>query len=101
VSASPALRRSRAIGGVRWAEEHESAAAEVERLTRLRDEADKGSPAHRELNHQLIKVRRRERQLMALRMRPREASRGQLAGAGNMVDLDFRRAKTGQVQRGA
>jgi hypothetical protein len=30
-------------------QEHESAAAEVERLTRLRDEAEKGNPEHREL----------------------------------------------------
>jgi hypothetical protein len=40
-------------------QERESAAAEVERLTRLRDEAEKGSAAHRELNHQLIRARRR------------------------------------------
>lgn len=40
-------------------EEHESTAAEVERLTRLRDEAEKGSPEHRELNHRLMKARRR------------------------------------------
>lgn len=40
-------------------QEHESAAAEVERLTRLRDEAEKGSAEHRELNHDLIKARRR------------------------------------------
>jgi hypothetical protein len=39
--------------------EHESAAAEVERLTRLRDAAVKGSAEHRELNHKLIKARRR------------------------------------------
>jgi hypothetical protein len=39
--------------------EHESAAAEVERLTKLRDEAEKGSEEHRELNHELIKARRR------------------------------------------
>jgi hypothetical protein len=39
--------------------EHEIAAAEVERLTRLRDAAEKGSAEHRELNHQLIKARRR------------------------------------------
>jgi hypothetical protein len=37
----------------------ESAAAEVERLTRLRDAAEKGSAEHRELNYQLIKARRR------------------------------------------
>jgi hypothetical protein len=36
--------------------EHETAAAEVERLTQLRDEAEKGSAEHRELNHQLIKA---------------------------------------------
>jgi hypothetical protein len=40
-------------------QERESAAAEVERLTKLRDEAAKGSAEHRELNHQLIKARRR------------------------------------------
>lgn len=39
--------------------EQESAAAEVERLTRLRDQAESGSPEHRELNHLLIKARRR------------------------------------------
>jgi hypothetical protein len=36
----------------------ESVAAEVERLTRLRDEAEKGSAQHRELNHRLMKARR-------------------------------------------
>jgi hypothetical protein len=40
-------------------QERESAAAEVERLTKLRDAAKKGSAEHRELNHQLIKARRR------------------------------------------
>jgi hypothetical protein len=30
-------------------QEHESAAAEVERFTRLRVEAEKGNPEHREL----------------------------------------------------
>jgi hypothetical protein len=39
-------------------QERESAAAEVERVTKLRDEAEKGSAEHRELNH-LIKARRR------------------------------------------
>jgi hypothetical protein len=39
--------------------EQESAAAEVERLTRLRDEAEKGSSEHQELDHRLIKARRR------------------------------------------
>ena len=39
--------------------EQESAAAEVERLTRLRDAAEKGSEEHRELNHRLMKARRR------------------------------------------
>jgi hypothetical protein len=39
--------------------EQESAAAEVERLTRLRDAAEKGSAEHRELNHKLIGARRR------------------------------------------
>jgi hypothetical protein len=39
--------------------EQESAAAEVERLTKLRDEAEKGSAEHRELNHRLMKARRR------------------------------------------
>jgi hypothetical protein len=39
--------------------EHESAAAEVERLTKLRDAAEKGSADHRELNHKLMKARRR------------------------------------------
>jgi hypothetical protein len=33
--------------------------AEVEKLTRLRDEAEKGSAEHRELNHRLMKARRR------------------------------------------
>jgi hypothetical protein len=40
-------------------QERESAAAEVERLTRLRDAAEKGSAEHRELNHRLMKARRR------------------------------------------
>jgi hypothetical protein len=40
-------------------QDRESAAAEVERLTRLRDEAEKGSSQHRELNHKLMKARRR------------------------------------------
>ena len=40
-------------------QERESAAAEVERLTKLRDEAEKGSAEHRELNHRLMKARRR------------------------------------------
>jgi hypothetical protein len=40
-------------------QEQESAAAEVERLTRLRDAAEKGSAEHRELNYQLMKARRR------------------------------------------
>jgi hypothetical protein len=39
--------------------ELENAAAEVERLTALRDQAETGTPEHRELNHQLIKARRR------------------------------------------
>jgi hypothetical protein len=39
--------------------ERESAAAEVERLTRLRDQAETGSAEHRELNHKLMKARRR------------------------------------------
>lgn len=39
--------------------ELEEAKAEVERLTRLRDEAEKGSPEHQELNHKLIGARRR------------------------------------------
>jgi hypothetical protein len=39
--------------------EREEAAAEVERLTRLRDAAEKGSDEHRELNHKLIRARRR------------------------------------------
>jgi hypothetical protein len=39
--------------------DREEAAAEVERLTRLRDEAEKGSDEHRELNHLLMKARRR------------------------------------------
>lgn len=39
--------------------EQESVAAEVERLTRLRVQAESGSPEHRELNHLLIKARRR------------------------------------------
>jgi hypothetical protein len=40
-------------------QERESAATEVERLTRLRDQAEPGSAEHRELNHLLIKARRR------------------------------------------
>jgi hypothetical protein len=40
-------------------QERESAAAEVERLTKLRDEAVKGSAEHRELNLRLMKARRR------------------------------------------
>jgi hypothetical protein len=40
-------------------QEQESAAAEVERLTRLRDAAKKGSAEHRELSHRLMKARRR------------------------------------------
>jgi hypothetical protein len=40
-------------------QEQESAAAEVQRLTRPRDEAEKGSREHRELNHELMKARRR------------------------------------------
>jgi hypothetical protein len=39
--------------------DQESAAAEVERLTKLRYEAEKGSAEHRELNHRLMKARRR------------------------------------------
>jgi hypothetical protein len=39
--------------------ELESAAAEVERLTGLRNQAEPGSPEHRELNHKLVKARRR------------------------------------------
>jgi hypothetical protein len=39
--------------------EHETAVAEVERLTKLRDEAEKGSAEHRELNHRLMRARRR------------------------------------------
>jgi hypothetical protein len=39
--------------------EHESAAAEVERLTKLRDAAEEGSAEHRELNHKLIGARRK------------------------------------------
>jgi hypothetical protein len=39
--------------------EQETAAAEVERLTRLRDAAEKGSAEHRELNDKLMKARRR------------------------------------------
>jgi hypothetical protein len=39
--------------------EQARAAAEVERLTRLRDAAEKGSREHRELNHKLIRARRR------------------------------------------
>lgn len=37
-------------------QERESAAAEVERLTKLRDQAETGSAEHRELNHLLIKA---------------------------------------------
>jgi hypothetical protein len=40
-------------------QERQNASAEVERLTRLRDEAGKGSAEHRELNHKLMKARRR------------------------------------------
>jgi hypothetical protein len=39
--------------------EQERAATEVERLTKLRDHAAAGSAEHRELNHLLIKARRR------------------------------------------
>jgi hypothetical protein len=39
--------------------ERESAEAEVERLTRLRDAAEKGSVERSELSYQLIKARRR------------------------------------------
>jgi hypothetical protein len=39
--------------------ELENAAVEVERLSTLRDRAEKGSAEHRELKHQLIKARRR------------------------------------------
>jgi hypothetical protein len=39
--------------------EPESAAAEVERLTALRNQAEPGSAEHRELNHKLVKARRR------------------------------------------
>jgi hypothetical protein len=38
-------------------QEQESAATEVERLTKLRDEAEKGIAEHRELNHRLMKAR--------------------------------------------
>jgi hypothetical protein len=47
------------MGGAEMGREHQSAAAEVERLTKLRDQAEKGSPEHRELNHAVIKARRR------------------------------------------
>jgi hypothetical protein len=47
------------MGQERQSAAAESAAAEVERLTKLRDAADKGSAEHRELNHELIKARRR------------------------------------------
>jgi hypothetical protein len=40
-------------------QERQRAAAEVERLTKLRDQAETGSAEHRELNHLLIKARRR------------------------------------------
>jgi hypothetical protein len=40
-------------------QEQESAAAEVERLARPRDEAETGSAEHRQLNHRLMKARRR------------------------------------------
>jgi hypothetical protein len=50
----------------------ESAAAEVERLTKLRDRAESGSSEHRELNHLLIKARRRLYQIESgKRDRPR------------------------------
>jgi hypothetical protein len=39
--------------------DRKKAAAEVERLTRLRDAAEKGSDEHRELNHKLMQARRR------------------------------------------
>jgi hypothetical protein len=39
--------------------ELESAAAELERLTMLRNQAQPGSSEHRELNHKLMKARRR------------------------------------------
>jgi hypothetical protein len=38
--------------------ERENAAAEVERLTKLRDHAENGTREHRELNHKLMKARR-------------------------------------------
>jgi hypothetical protein len=40
-------------------QERDNAAAEIERLTALRDAAEKGSAEHRELNHRLMKARRR------------------------------------------
>jgi predicted RNase H-like nuclease (RuvC/YqgF family) len=39
-------------------QDRESAAAEVERLERLRDQAERGSEEHRALNHELMKARR-------------------------------------------
>lgn len=50
---------ARTVKGGRMKPDREEAAGEVERLTRLRDEAEKGSAEHRELNHLLMKARRR------------------------------------------
>jgi hypothetical protein len=53
--------------------EQESAAAEVERLTRLRDAVEKGSEKHRELNHELMRARRRLYQIEWGRDRRRDS----------------------------
>jgi hypothetical protein len=45
--------------GAAMERELEEAAADVERLTRLRDQAEPGSEEHRELNRKLIGARRR------------------------------------------
>jgi hypothetical protein len=58
--------------------ELESAAAEVERLTALRDRAAKGSAERRELNHQLIEARRR---LLDVEWRRRDRRRCAVAPA--------------------
>jgi hypothetical protein len=51
--------------------ELEEAAAEVDRLTRLRDEAEKGSAEHRELNAKLVRARKRQWGIQFGRREPR------------------------------
>ena len=52
-------------------EQESAAAAEVERLRTLRDQAESGSPEHRELNHLLIKARRRLYEIESGKHEPR------------------------------